>query len=165
MRIYSDRMEVWNPGLLSSKLTVEDLYQEHPSHPRNPNLAKALYRARVIEQWGTGTLRIIQACEARNMTQPIFTSEMGMFKVRLEKPPRPFSSPQGIELNGRQRQAVAHVQKNSGQITTIQYQGLFSLSERQARRDLKGLIEAGVFESVGSGYTTFYRLSTELRGQ
>lgn len=76
VRIYSDRMEVWNPGLLSSKLTVEDLYQDHPSHPRNPNLAKALYRARVIEQWGTGTLRIVQACEARNLARPIFSSEM-----------------------------------------------------------------------------------------
>jgi len=163
VRIYSDRMEVWNPGLLSSKLAVEDLYQEHPSHPRNPNLAKALYRARIIEQWGTGTLRIVQSCEARNMTRPIFTSEMGMFKVRLEKPPVPFSSPQGIGLNGRQQQAVTYVQKNNGQITTLQYQGLFDLSERQARRDLKGLIDAGIFESAGSGYTTFYRLSVEMQ--
>ncbi len=80
VRIYNDRMEIWNPGTLSHKLTVEDLYRDHPSHPRNPNLAKALYRARVIEQWGTGTLRIVQACETKGMARPEFLSEMGVFQ-------------------------------------------------------------------------------------
>lgn len=110
VRIYNDRMEVWNPGSLPNRLTVEDLYRDHPPLPRNPNLAKALYRARVIEQWGTGTLRIVQACASRNMARPMFSSEMGMFKVRFEKPPAPVSLPQVAQVNERQRQAITYMQ-------------------------------------------------------
>jgi len=164
VRIYSDRMEVWNPGQLPSRLTVEDLYRDHPSYPRNPNIAKAFYRARVIEQWGTGTLRIVQACETRDMVRPAFISEMGMFKVRFEKPPVLVFFAQSTDPNERQRQAIAYVQ-NNGQITTIQYQALFAISERQARRDLKRLVDAGILESAGSGYTTFYRFSSEILPQ
>ena len=65
VRIYDDRLEVWNPGRLPPDLTIEALYRQHASHPRNPRLAHALYRARLIEHWGTGTLRIIRALRGR----------------------------------------------------------------------------------------------------
>lgn len=67
IRIYDDRLEVWNPGVLPPELQIDDLYVEHSSHPRNPLLAEALHRARVIEHWGTGTIRILQACESAGM--------------------------------------------------------------------------------------------------
>ena len=56
VRIYDDRLEVWNPGRLPPDLSIEALYRQHASHPQNPRLAHALYRARLIEHWGTGTL-------------------------------------------------------------------------------------------------------------
>ena len=62
VRIFDDRLEVWNPGKLPDDLTVAELYRQHASHPRNPLLANVLFRTRLIEQWGTGTLRIIAAC-------------------------------------------------------------------------------------------------------
>lgn len=163
VRIYDDRMEVWNPGELSSRLTLEDLYKGHASHPHNPNLAKAFYRARIIEHWGTGTLRIIKACEERDMPKPAFTLAMGMFIVRFEKPPASVTFPDGADVSERQRQAVQHVQRNNGRITTAEYQILFRLSERQARRDIKKLVDQKILESVGNGYDTFYRLPVGVR--
>lgn len=165
VRIYSDRMEVWNPGSLPDRLTVEDLYRGHASYPHNPNLAKALYRARVIEHWGTGILRIIQACEQRNMPRPVFSLAMGMFIVRFEKPPAPIAFPKGVDVSERQRQAVKYVQRNNSQITTNEYRALFGLSERQARRDLRRLVDEKILESVGGGYDTYYRLPATSRQQ
>ncbi len=33
-------------------------------------VAQALHRAHLIEHWGTGTVRIVQACEERGMPRP-----------------------------------------------------------------------------------------------
>ena len=36
IRVFSDRIEVWNPGRLPSQLRIEDLKKPHPSIPYNP---------------------------------------------------------------------------------------------------------------------------------
>jgi ATP-dependent DNA helicase RecG len=84
VRIFNDRLEVWNPGLLPPDLTIEALYRQHASHPRNPRLAHALYRARLIEHWGTGTLRIIEACKGYDLDVE-FLSQTGCFITLLKK--------------------------------------------------------------------------------
>jgi len=69
-------------------LSIEDLYRQHASYPRNPRLAHALYRARLIEHWGTGTLRILRACEGSDIKVD-FSIQAGSFVVRLLKTPHP----------------------------------------------------------------------------
>ncbi|HET6386446.1 MAG TPA: ATP-binding protein [Armatimonadota bacterium] len=64
-------------------ISVDARYHEHPSRPRNPLLAVAFHRARLIEHWGTGTLRMVQECEARQMPRPEFLFSMGVFIVRF----------------------------------------------------------------------------------
>ena len=59
LRIFDDRLEVWNPGALPAPLTVEDLKRPHDSLPRNPRVADAFFQAGFIEAWGSGTLRMI----------------------------------------------------------------------------------------------------------
>ncbi len=85
VRIYDDRMEIWNPGRLPPNISLRKLYQRHASHPGNPLIAQALYRARLIEHWGTGTLRIIEACQKAGI-KAMFEASMGMFIVTLRKP-------------------------------------------------------------------------------
>jgi len=62
VRLFSDRLEVWNPGALPWTLTVEDLRSDHASIPHNPLLAESLYLAAYIEKLGTGTQRMIELC-------------------------------------------------------------------------------------------------------
>lgn len=50
VRIYDDRLEVWNPGDLPYGLSVEDLYRQHASRPRNKRIAEAFHRARLTER-------------------------------------------------------------------------------------------------------------------
>jgi len=94
VRIYDDRLEVWNPGRLPPELSIEALYRQHASHPRNPRLAHALHRARLIEHWGTGTLRIIEACRGHDIDAE-FLCEMGLFITRLKKRAVKARSPTG----------------------------------------------------------------------
>ena len=160
VRIYDDRLEVWNPGTLPPGMTVDQLYREHPSHPRNPNLAAAFHRARVIEHWGTGTLRIVQACEARGMPRPEFIAEGFTFIVRFTKAPEEARIPLGISLNDRQKQALEYVREH-GSISTAVYREVTGVRKRQAVNDLNGLVSAGIVARVGSGPQTRYVLASE----
>jgi ATP-dependent DNA helicase RecG len=82
VRIYDDRLEVWNPGKLPPDLTIAELYQAHASHPHNPRLAQIFYRARLIEQWGSGTLRMMRFCKKAGASVT-FSVESGFFIVRF----------------------------------------------------------------------------------
>jgi ATP-dependent DNA helicase RecG len=159
VRIYDDRLEVWNPGKLPPDLTIQSLYEPHASRPRNPRLAEALYRARLIEQWGTGTLRIIRECEAAGMARPEFAVTMGEFIVRFRRI-EAIAVPARIgELSDREREAFAYVQQH-GTITRRRFRELVGGSERQAARDLASLVERGIFAREGRGAATHYTLST-----
>ncbi|MGE8351479.1 MAG: ATP-binding protein [Pseudomonas protegens] len=45
---------LWNPGQLPERWTQEQLLAKHPSHPFNPLLASAFFRAGYVESWGRG---------------------------------------------------------------------------------------------------------------
>lgn len=154
VRIYDDRLEVWNPGTLPPTLSIESLYRDHPSLPRNPKIALAFYRARLIEHWGTGTLRMKDACDRLGIKLE-FVSESGFFMVRFVKPEKGISLPVEQKLNDRQKKGVEYA-KEKGQITTREYRRLCDISERQAFNDLKSLLEMGILFRTGSGRATIY---------
>ena len=70
--LFSDRLEVRNPGGLSPMLTLEQLRVPHNSVPRNPLLAQGLYLTEYIERMGTGTLDMISRCSAAGLSAPGF---------------------------------------------------------------------------------------------
>jgi ATP-dependent DNA helicase RecG len=59
LRIFDDRLEVWNPGGLPPELSVSDLRVSHASIPRNKLIADAFFLIGYVEQFGTGTQRMI----------------------------------------------------------------------------------------------------------
>ena len=63
--LFSDRLEVWNPGTLPPSLTLEKLRHPHGSVPGNPLLAEPLYLTKYIERMGTGTGDMIMRCRIR----------------------------------------------------------------------------------------------------
>ncbi|MGE3802609.1 MAG: DUF4062 domain-containing protein, partial [Candidatus Kapaibacterium sp.] len=62
--LFTDRLEVWNPGTLPKALTLQDLRRPHSSIPGNPLLAEPLYLTKYIERMGTGTRDMIRKCVA-----------------------------------------------------------------------------------------------------
>ena len=156
VRIYDDRLEIWNPGMLPPDLTIEQLYREHASHPRNPRLAGAFHHTGLVERWGTGTLRIITACQAHGIGQPGFSTVSGNFIVRF-KAAAERVLPQGIRLNARMRVVLEYLREHDS-ISVALYEQEYHVSERQARRDLSTLVKHGLLRAVGKGPATFYTL-------
>ena len=101
--LFSDRLEVLNPGRLPPALTLEQLRETHPSVPNNRLLARSLYLVQYIEEMGTRTLDMIRRCKDAGLLEPEFT-DSGGFKTTIwrAKPPervkvQPESLPRYLE--------------------------------------------------------------------
>jgi len=101
IRVYNDCLVISNPGSLPEALTVSDLFNEHNSFPRNPAIAQTIYYTQLIEKWGTGTIRMRNACRTEGAPDPEFEARPNEFVVTLRK---------GRDQTSRQ--TSAHEQEN-----------------------------------------------------
>lgn len=161
LRIYPDKITLWNGGRLPAGIKVEDLKKKHSSHPRNELLAEVFFLAGLIDAWGRGTVDVVDGCAKAGLPEPEFKEEFGGFAAILYKNiyNEGFFDKQG--LSERQRKAVIYV-KNKGKISNKEYQQLCGLKKRQATEDLKELENKKIFARVGiTGKGTYYVLKTE----
>jgi len=84
--VYPDRLMIWNPGQLPADWTLDKLMAKHASCPFNPDIANAFFRAGLIESWGRGIERIIEACRQDNYPMPQWQLEPGGLWVTFRFP-------------------------------------------------------------------------------
>ena len=72
IRVYENKLEIINGGVLPEGWTVETLLSSHRSMPYNPDIANTFFRAGEIEAWGRGIERIITACKNEGFSTPEF---------------------------------------------------------------------------------------------
>lgn len=70
LAIYSDRVEIVNPGRFPTQLTPENIKQQHDSYPYNIKIAQVLYQTTYLENWGSGVMRMMDLCKAQHMANP-----------------------------------------------------------------------------------------------
>jgi ATP-dependent DNA helicase RecG len=85
LRVYDDKLSIWNEGGLPFGLRLEELKVEHNSRPRNPKIAKACFMAGYIDTWGRGTLKIYNSCAEHGLPEPDIIEKDGGFMVTLYK--------------------------------------------------------------------------------
>ena len=157
VRIYGDRLEIWNLGTLPKELSAEDLKQAHGSYPRNPLIAQVFYKGGLIESWGRGTIMILEECKKHDLPEPEIKEVGGGVQVILYKNKTNPEFLNSLGLNKRQLVAVDYVKENR-YITNTIYQAETFASERTANRDLNDLVKLKVFKKIGLGKNTKYEL-------
>jgi len=161
--VFADRVEVWNPGELPPELTPARLREPYASVARNARVCEALFLARYIEKYGTGTVMMIRECSESGLPEPEFEQRGGEFVVTLWRDWLTETVMDRLHLIERQRRAVVFV-KQHGRITNKEYQDLTGVAERTALRDLADLMEKGVVAKVGEvGRGAHYILQRETR--
>jgi ATP-dependent DNA helicase RecG len=157
VRVFDDRLEVWNPGTLPPELSLEALRRTHRSVPRNRLIAHAFFLIKFIEQWGTGTLRMIAVCREAGLPEPEFAELSGAFIVtfRQSKLTREYLA--GLGLSARQIGAVEYVQAH-GRITNREYVALTHVARPTATRDLADLVAKGLVQQHGKGRGSYFTL-------
>ncbi|MDO8675352.1 MAG: ATP-binding protein [Candidatus Omnitrophota bacterium] len=100
VRIFDDRLEIWNPGLLPPPLTLEKLKGKHDSVPRNPLIAKAFFWIKYAEDVGSGTSKIIQWCKEWGLPEPTYEEAGASFVTVFHNPKPEDGGQQGGQKQG-----------------------------------------------------------------
>jgi ATP-dependent DNA helicase RecG len=159
IRVYDNKMFVWNDGGLPETITMQQLAQSHSSHPRNPILAGACFLGGYIDSWGSGIMKIINSCKAAGLSAPEMKEREGGFVVVLFKDRFTEEQLKQLGLNDRQVKAVLYV-KERGRITNKEYKEINEVSDRTATYELKELVQGfSTLKMSGAGAGTFYELS------
>ena len=151
MKVYDNRLTLWNAGTLPEELTIEQLFQTHESFPRNPLIADVCYKAGYIDSWGRGVEKIIDACRDQRLPAPqIFERSRGIV-VELQG--------QAVELGDTSVKRRESVGKTSGKIlvacredpviTIPEMADLIGITERSVQRNIQKLQAEGFLRRVG----------------
>ena len=156
IRVYDDKINIWNEGTLPAGLTLDALKRSHSSRPRNPIIADVCFKGGYIDAWGRGTIRIIDTCKQAELPEPEMKELDGGFIITLFKDNLTPEQLTKLGLNDRQVKAVLFV-KEKGKITNSEYQILNEISDRTALRDIEELTEKGILIKEGEKKGTYYK--------
>ena len=159
IKVYKDRILIWNDGQLPDNWTIHNLLKRHSSKPYNPDIANTLFRSGYIESWGRGIEKMMNYCKEAEIPAPNYFFEASDFLVEFRKDIYNEEFLIELGLNERQLKAVLFA-KEKGKITNSDYQDLNEISKRTASNELTELVEEyALFERKGtSGSNIFYKI-------
>jgi ATP-dependent DNA helicase RecG len=159
IRVYDDKISIWNEGTLPEGLTSDALKRPHSSRPRNPIIADVSFKGGYIDAWGRGTIKIFETCKQAGLPEPEMKEQDGGFITTLFKDnlSKELIIKQG--LNGRQVKAIHYINEK-GEITNTIYQEINDVGKTTATEDLQMLIKSGIVVRKGNiGRGTKYVLN------
>lgn len=143
--IFDDRIEIENPGLIPFNLTLDDLYQG-VSKLRNPVIGRVFHELKLVERWGSGIKRMIEACLDAGLEKPILEESGIHFRVTFFIKRKKVSSVDLDEIN----KSIIELLKRSNGLSTQQIADQIGRSSRSIRTRLITLIERGLVVEIGS---------------
>ncbi len=160
--IFSNSLEIMNPGLLPSTLTIESLKRRHSSKPRNRLIAETLFKIKYIEKFGSGTTKMIRVCRDLGVPEPEFHEQDEDFMVTFRRSSVNVLLDQPDLLNERQKLAIEFL-KTHESITSSELAQLAGCAERTARQDLSRLVAWNTVGVKKDGKITRYLLLPAFR--
>ncbi|NJK81694.1 MAG: hypothetical protein HC914_18165 [Chloroflexaceae bacterium] len=160
VQLFRDRIEWISPGGLPPGVTVENILAEQVS--RNPVIQAVLYEAGYVEAFGQGLDTVVAVLRREDMAAPRFYDTGASFIVTVYgRSPEAFSSGEEMQsLNDAQRRILTFL-RSRGEAPPREIRALFpDRAERSIQRDLKGMVDDGLLETVGGSRSLRYRIRT-----
>jgi len=142
--IFEDRLEVENPGLLPFGLSIDDL-PRGVSKLRNRTIGRAFKELELVEQWGSGVQRMIEACETVGLPLPVWEEIGTRLRVTFRT-----EMTDGTKQDDRD-QAILDLLNSDHGYSTKEISEHIGLSTRATRTRLLRLIDSGLVSEVASG--------------
>lgn len=158
VRVFYDRLEVWSPGGLHFGLKPADLYGPHSSHPWNPNMVGCLYRRGIVEQLGSGTLRMTKLCIEAGLGRPIFASSGASVTCTVPRRGH-WLAPDGSSMAIGESEAAVLSVLADGPTGRGQLARHLDMAPKAVREVLDRLRDAGFVRVDGHGRGAYWTLS------
>ena len=166
--IYDDRIEFVSIGGLMPGIDLEDI-MAGISVCRNQNLANVFYRLHLIEAYGTGLTKIMEAYEETS-EKPVISTTKNSFKITLpnvnakyETRAVPAPSENSLsapvpKIDNNEQRVLSYVREH-GAITRPEAEELLDTSASTASRLIKKMVKAGLLFPHGKARSTRYTLT------
>ena len=166
--IYDDRIEFVSIGGLMPGIDLEDI-MAGISVCRNQNLANVFYRLHLIEAYGTGLTKIMEAYEETS-EKPVISTTKNSFKITLpnvnakyETRAVPAPSENSLstpvpKIDNNEQRVLSYVREH-GAITRPEAEKLLDTSASTASRLIKKMVKAGLLLPHGKARSTRYTLT------
>ena len=158
MRVFDDRMSIWNEGALPIGLTIDNLKEEHSSRPRNPIIADACFKAGYIDTWGRGILKIINSCKEAELPEPNIIEKDGGLLVELYAENNKVDDTSGViggviggvidELTDRQKE-ILNIINNNNKVSYKEISVILDINESAVNKHIIKLKEKKIIERIG----------------
>ncbi len=158
--VFSDRLEVENPGLLPFGLTIDEIHRGI-SKLRNRVIGRVFHALGLIEQWGSGVQRMVGACADAGLKPPVFEEIGTHFRVTLWS-----GRQEEVRLDDIDQAIVNELEASDG-LSTKELSERIARSPRATRSHLARLVERSIVVDVGSGPNDprrrYYLISSDKR--
>ncbi len=162
--IFSDKIVITSTGGLPQALTEEEFFNGY-SAPRNKELMRIFKDVKLVEQLGSGMLRILKYYDksifqiTNNFIRVTFKYE-GIKDSDLNKDlkkdlKKDLNRDLKEQLNEYQIMIIAEMKKNP-KITQKQLSELVGINERNIRNNIDKLKKIGIIKRIGSRYTGYW---------
>lgn len=180
IRVFDDKLSIWNEGTLPNGMTVANLKVEHNSKSPNPVLADACFKAGYIDTWGRGTLKIFKACKDAGLPEPSIIEKDGGIEVTLFKsiikgsvtevskiPSEEIRNDFGTiseeirEKFGTNVEATFNVLTENPEFTSEQIAEKIGKSVRSVKTYISQLKEAEIIERIGATIGGYWKIKNK----
>ena len=153
LAVYDDRLEVTSTGLLHFGLSPNDLFKPHESRPWNPLIARTFYRRGIIEEWGRGTLNMVDLAIAAGLPRPEIEENHDCVTVRFRRADPSEDRPFQADLTEQQNEILSILFSSERALALGELSAMLGqqINNRRVREDLVILKAKGIVESTGRG--------------
>lgn len=156
--IYKDRIEISNPGEMSSNYIVKGKVIPHGSLLRNPLMAEVFHMAGLMEKTGRGLSVIFDGMQNMGYKKPIWKCAKGYTTLTL------YSKQEKTAKINKRILGFLDEHPLGYTFTKTEYMnGFGDISKITAQSDIKQMVKLGLCEVKGSGPATKYLLVKTYR--
>ena len=143
VELFKDRVEISNPGGLTSAISLVDFGTK--SHSRNPLIFGLFVRIHMVEQVGSGIGRIRDLMKAAKLPDPVFKTE-GMFSVVLHR-----TAEETVEKTVEKTvELILTEMTNNPKVTIRELSEITGLTRRGVEYKIKMLKKDGSIKRIGA---------------
>jgi ATP-dependent DNA helicase RecG len=169
IKVFPDKAIIYNDGRLPQGWTIDDLKKTHRSQPHNPLIAGAFFRSGQIESWGRGIEKIAETCKYWGKSEPEIDFKYGrefsmMFPFTEKIVVNHVKNTINDDVNGKNTikytkntQITLLKMLSANPHTTIKtISAELGINERNIKKNIKALKDAGLIERVGSYRNSYW---------
>lgn len=149
VKTFDDRIEFFNPGRLMEGLSVDRLLRgNYTSAIRNKQVATIFKEAGIIEKYGSGIKRILEALRALGLPDPIFEEIQHGFRVTVFK----------TTQKTKTRDQVIEVLRESPEMTRDELALMLGKSPNTIKEHIARLKAEGKLVRIGSDRDGYWKV-------